>query len=128
MQMQKPSSQAFMYNNPKRKSPIHGSQLDIIVHQPHLLARLERRQANVRTAVTTESVAQRAVATRAHLALHCEVDLCQVVGVQFSQVGIGVGTLRGVFGVQALGETAAAVFAGPAALGVGLAGFGWEGC
>ena len=35
-----------------------------------------------------------------------------------------MGPLRGVFGVQPLGETAAAVFARAAALGVGFACFG----
>lgn len=60
--------------------------------------------------------------------MHGEVHLCQVFAVQFGQVGVGVGPFGRVFGVQSLCETAAAVFAGPAAFGVGFAGFGWVGC
>ena len=46
---------------------------------------------------------------------------------QFGQVGVCLRTLGGVFGVQALGEAAATVLAGAAALGVGEACFGCEG-
>lgn len=100
------------------------SKLHIIIHQPDLLARLERRQANVRASVTPERIAQRAVAARTHFALHGEVHFRQVLGLQFGQVGVCLRALRSVFGVEALRETAAAVFASTAALSVGEACFG----
>ena len=100
------------------------SQLHIIIHQPDLLARLERRQADVRASITAERIAQRAVAARAHFALHRKVHFRQVLGLQFGQVGVCLRALGGVFGVEALRETAAAVLAGTAALGVGEACFG----
>lgn len=57
--------------------------------------------------------------------MHCEVHFGQVLGLQFGEVGVCLRALRGVFGVQALRETAAAVFAGAAAFGVGEASFGY---
>lgn len=109
--------------------PIH-LQLHIIVHQPDLLARLECRQTNIRTPVAAERISQRTIATRAHFALHCEIHFSEIVRLQFRsflefrEVGVGGRPRRGVFGVQALGETAAAVLAGAATFGVGFAGFG----
>ena len=100
-------------------------QLHIIIHQPDLLARLKRRQANVRASIAAERIAQRTIAARAHFALHSKVHFRQVLGLQFGQVGVCLRALRSVFGVEALRETAAAVFAGAAALGVGEACFGW---
>jgi hypothetical protein len=102
------------------------SQLHIIIHQPDFLARLKRWQTNVRTPIASERISQRAIATRAHFALHREIHFCQIFGLQFGQVGICVGPLRCIFGVQPLRETAAAIFARAAALGVGFAGFGYE--
>ena len=61
----------------------HISQLHLIVHQPNLLSWLERRQTNVRTAIAPEGIAQGAIATASHLALHGEIDFCQVVCLQF---------------------------------------------
>ena len=102
------------------------SQLHVIIHQPDLLARLKRRQANVRTAIAAERIAQRAVAARAHFTLHCEVHFRQVFSLQFGQVGVCLRALGGVFGVESLSKTAAAVFACAAALGVGEACFGCQ--
>jgi len=102
------------------------SQLHIVVYQPNLLTRLERRQSNIRTAIAPERISKRAVAARADLALHGEVHFREVFGLQFGEVGVCVGALRGVFGVEALGQAAAAVLAGAAALGVRFAGFGCE--
>jgi hypothetical protein len=50
------------------------SKLHFVIDKSYLLSRLERRQPNIRTAVTAERVTQRAVATGANLALHREVD------------------------------------------------------
>lgn len=105
--------------------PPHISQLHIIIHQPDLLARLKRRQANVRASIAAERIAQRTIATRAHFALHSKVHFRQVLGLQFGQVGVCLRALGGVFGVEALREAAAAVLAGAAALGVGEACFGY---
>jgi hypothetical protein len=106
-------------------------QLDIIVQQPDLLAGLEGRQPNVRTAVAAEGVAEGAVAAAADLALDGEVDLVeQVVGAELHRVerGVGGGPLRGVFGFQLLLHAAGAVFARAAPL-AGLRGalWGWKG-
>lgn len=49
------------------------SQLNHIIHNLDLLAGLERRQANVRTAGATERITERAAVARARLALHGEV-------------------------------------------------------
>jgi hypothetical protein len=111
-------------NNSNQSTP--SSKLHIIIHQPHLLARLERRQPDIRAPVAPERISQRAVAARADLALHGEVDFGQVFGLQLGQVGVCVGALGGVFGVEPLRQAAAAVLAGAAALGVGFAGFGCE--
>ena len=100
------------------------SQLHIIIHQPHLLARFKRRQPNIRTAITAKRISQRAIATRAHFALHREVHLRQVFGLQLGEVVVCLRALGGVFGIEPLGEATAAVLAGAAALGVGEACFG----
>ena len=113
-----------MQEQKRKETPSSPSQLHVIIHQPHLLARLERRQTDIRTPVAAERISQRAVSTRSNLSLHRKVHFCQIFGLQFGQVGIGGGAFGGVFGVQSLGETAGAVFAGAAALGVGFAGFG----
>lgn len=111
-------------NPRKSESPTTHLQLHIIVHQPHLLAGLERRQANVWTSVTPERISQRTVATRADLSLHCEIHLGQILGLQFREVVVGCRALGRVFGVQPLGQATGAVFARAAALGVGFACFG----
>ena len=104
-------------------------QLDIIVQQPDFLTWLERRQANVRAPIASESVAQRAVSAAAHFALHCEIDFVEeVVGTKLHRVErfVGIGALRGIFGFELLFHAAGAVFAGAAALaGLGAA---FEGC
>ena len=100
----------------------------LIIHKSYLLTRLERRQPDVRTAITPERITQRAVPARADLALHREVYLGQVVCVQLGEIRIGVGALRFVFGVDPLSKAAGAVFAGSAPLGVRFAGFGWLWC
>jgi hypothetical protein len=94
------------------------SQLNVIVNQPHLLARLKGREANVRAAVAAERIAQRAVTAGTYFSLNGKVDFGQVVGIQLEtfQCLVGFGSLGGVFGGEALCETAAAVLAGAAAL------------
>lgn len=111
-----------------QKSESPHLQLHIIVHQPDLLAGLERRQANVGAPVASERISQRTVATRADLSLHREVHLGEIFGLQFRQVVVGRRAFGRVLGVQALGQTTGAVFAGAAALGVGFAGFGCRDC
>ena len=93
------------------------SQLNVIVNQPHLLARLKGREANVRAAIATERIAQRAVATGAYFSLNGKVDFGEVVGIQLEtfQCLVGFGSLAGVFGCEAVCETAGAVLAGSAA-------------
>ena len=102
------------------------SQLHIIIHQPDLLTRLERRQPNIRAPIAPKRISQRTVTARAHFALHRKVHFRQVLGLQFGQVGVCLRALGGVFGVQTFCEAAAAVFAGAAALGVGEACFGCD--
>ena len=95
--------------------------------QPHLLARLERRQAYVRAAVTAEGVSERAVAAAADLALHGEVYFRQIGGLQFSEALVGFRPLGRVLGGDLLGEAARAVFARSAALtGCGTAFWCWK--
>ena len=100
------------------------SKLDIIIQQSHLLTRLESRQANVRTSITPESIAQSAVATRAHLPLNSEIDFSEVVGAELREVSIGICAFGFVFGLKLLCEAAGAVFAGAPPLGTGFACFG----
>lgn len=57
-------------------------QLNVVVQQPDLLARLERGQPDVGTAVTPESIPKRAVPAAANFPRHSEVDLGQVVKLQ----------------------------------------------
>lgn len=100
------------------------SKLHIIIQQPHLLPRFERRQSDIRTPIAAESVAERTIPARPDLALHSEIQLVQVARRQLREVGVGLRTRGGVFGLDALGQAAGAVFAGSAAFGVGFAGFG----
>jgi hypothetical protein len=98
--------------------------LHVIIQQPNLLSRLERRQTDIRTSIAAEGITQSAVPARSDLALNREIDLGEIVGVEFGEVRVGFGTCRFVLGREAFGETAAAVFAGAATFGVGFAGFG----
>ena len=104
-------------------------QLHIVIQQPNLLTRLERRQSNIRTPIAPKRIAERAVPAAADLALDGKVDLVeQIVGTEFHRVElcVGVGALRGVFGFELLFHAAGAVFAGAAALaGLGTAFGGW---
>lgn len=105
------------------------SELSNIIHQPNLLARLERRQPDVWTSITPESIAQRAVAARSRLPLHREVQLVKIGGVKLegTEVFIGLSAARGILRLDLLSETAAAVLAGTAALaGLGLAFWGCD--
>lgn len=106
------------YPNP----PFQHLQLHLIVQQPHLLSRLERRQPNIRTPIAPEGIAEGAIPATAHLPLHREIHLGQIVGTQFQRVEgvVGRAALRRVFGFDLLLQPAGAVFAGAAA----LAGFG----
>lgn len=135
-------------NNPRRLLPRSwpNRPAPCILHLPlipcgqaDLLPWLESRQSHVRTPVAPEGVPQRAVATAAHLALHREVHLCQVVGGEFRDGRAGergefpVGGLAGggVFGGDFGGEAAGAVFAGAAAFagrGAAFGRCGEEGC
>lgn len=94
------------------------SQLDVIVQKADLLAGLEGWHADVRTPVAPEGIAEGAVAARADLALHGEVDLGEVVHAQLErlQLLVGVDALGGVLGRDLLGQAARAVLAGAAAL------------
>lgn len=105
-------------------------QLHHIIHQPDLLPRPKSRQANIRTPIAPKRIAQRAIPTTAHLPLHREVDLGQVVSAQLQrgQGAVGGVPLRRVFGFDLLLQPARAVFAGAAALaGFGAAFGGCEG-
>lgn len=103
--------------------PMPPLQLHIIIQQHHLLTRLERRQPNIRTPITSERIPQTTVSTTTDLPGHCKVDFGQVVGLQFKgfEGCVGVGAFGGVFGFETLGETAGAVFAGAAAFSFGFA-------
>jgi hypothetical protein len=101
-------------------------QLHLIVQQPHLLARLERREPNIRAPITPEGVPKSAIPTRTDLALDCEVNFCQVVDGKLRQVCVGIGAFLLVLGFKTLGETAGTVLAGAPPLGVGLAGLSYR--
>ena len=75
------------------------SQLHIIIQQLDLLARLECRQADIRTSITPERIAQRAIATAADLALHSEVELVEIVSPELHRLQVLVRrrALRRVF-------------------------------
>lgn len=100
------------------------SQLHFVVDQPDLLARLERRQTDVRAAIAAESISKRTVATRSNLALYREIHFGEVIRAQLGKAGVGVRSLLLVLSLDSLRETAGAVFACAPAFGVGLAGFG----
>jgi hypothetical protein len=105
-------------------------QLNVVVQQPDLLTRLERRQTNVRAAIASKRIAKCAISAAADLALDCEVYLIeQIVGSKLHRVEflVGVGALRCVFGFESLLHAAGAVFAGAATLaGLGAAFGGWS--
>lgn len=130
------------FSSNKKKPPhLHtrGSELRDIVQNGHLLARLERREANIRAVSTAERISERTAAATARLALHSKVQLVQVLALELqrAEVLIGFGATGFIFGLEALGETAGAVFAGAAflagdggALGgciVGERGSAWAG-
>lgn len=78
--------------------------MDIIIEDPHLLAGLEGREANVRAPVAPEGVAEGAVAAGADFSLDRKVDFGEVVRSELygreSFVGGGAGGV--VFGCEAL--------------------------
>jgi len=102
-------------------------QLNIVVEQPDLFARLESGQADIRAAVTSEGVAQSTVAAAADLTFDSEVDLSKVIGTQLQslQTLVGLGALGVIFLLDLLLETARAVLAGASAFAIGLARLGW---
>lgn len=89
-------------------------QLDIIIQQPYLFTRLERRQSNVWAAITTERVSQSAIPAAPDLSLYREIYFSQIVGTELERIQrcVGIGAFCGVFGVDFLFETACAIFAG----------------
>jgi hypothetical protein len=104
-------------------------QLDIIVQQPDLLTRLERRKTNVWASITPEGIAQRAVSAAANLSLYRKVHLGKIVGVQLERVQcfIGGGAFGGVFGFDFFFHATSAVLAGASSLaGFGLAFECWD--
>lgn len=125
----------------RKKTLLHkgGSELRDIVQNSHLLTRLERREANIWAVSTAERISKRTAAATARLALHSKVQLVQVLALELqrAEVLIGFGATGFIFGLEALGETAGAVFAGAAflagdggALGgcvVGERGLAWAG-
>jgi len=64
------------------REPTH-LQLHVIVHQPYLLPRLERRQPNVRAPITPERIPQSAVSTTADLSLDREIYFGELIGLEF---------------------------------------------
>lgn len=104
------------------------SELGDIVENSDLFARPEGRQADVRAVGAAEGVAQRAAAAAASLALDGEVQLVEVLALELqrAQVAVGLGTACLIFLIEALGQTAGAVFAGAALLAGG--GSTLEGC
>ena len=106
------------------------SQLRRVVQDRHLLARLEGRQADVGAIGAAEGVAKRAAAARARLALHGEVELGQVVGLELErgQAGVGLGAPLAVARLQPLRQPARAVLArAPLLARLGLALGRWRG-
>ena len=97
----------------------HRSELDFVVENGHLLARFESRKSNVRASIATKSVTQTAVATTSDLALHSEIDFCQIIRfkLQRNQVLIRLVPLSLVFGFQTGGKTTSTIFAGTSSLG-----------
>lgn len=83
-------------------------QLYIIVQQANLLARLERRQTNVRATIAAESVTECTVAARADLALDREINLGEVVGgeLETGKRLVCLRTLASVLSSEALSQTA----------------------
>jgi hypothetical protein len=51
-------------------------QLNIIIKESNLLARLERRHADIRTAIAAERISQTAVPARSNLSFDSEIDFC----------------------------------------------------
>ena len=99
------------------------SQLRNIFQDLHLLAWLERRETDERTARAPEGIAQCAVTTRASLALHGEVQLVQIVRLQLQHIQslVCLLPLRLLLCFESCRETACAVLAGSApATGLGL--------
>lgn len=106
--------------------PPRRSELRDVVQNRHLLAGLEGRQADVGAVGTAERIAERAAAAAARLALHGKVQLVQVLALELqrAQVLVGLGAAGLVFGLEALGEAAGAVFAGAAFLAGGWGALG----
>ena len=63
-------------------NPCPNLQLHLLVDQPHLLSRLERRETNIRTTITPKSVSEATIAAAADFAFDRKVNFRQVVGVQ----------------------------------------------
>ena len=99
------------------------SKLNFIVQQSNFLPRLECRQPDVWTAIAPECVTQRTIATRADLALDCEVDFREIVRAELRKIGICVRSLRLVLCFDSLSQPASAILAGSPPLGVGFARF-----
>ena len=115
---------------PKRRNArsLAHSQLHKVVQDAHLLAGLERREADVGARGAAEGVAEGAVVARARLALDGKVELVEVVFVeaQRAEARVGLGAALLVLGLELGGEAAGAVLAGPAPL-LGLAVCGCAG-
>lgn len=97
-----------------------------LIRNLNLLPRLESRLPNIRAPITPKRISQGAIPTAAHFPLDGEIDLGEFVGLELRELLVGCAAFGCVFGFEALGETAGAVFAGAAA----LAGFGaaFDGC
>lgn len=92
----------------------------------NLLPRLESRLPDIRTSITSERIAQSAIPTAPHFALDGKIDLGEFVRLELRELLVGRAAFGCVFGFEALGKAAGAVFAGAAA----LTGFGtaFDGC
>lgn len=103
------------------------SELGHVVQDGDLLARLEGREPDVGAVGAAERVAQGAAAAAAGLALHREVELVEVLGLELEgvQVLVRLGAAGLVLRLDALRQAAGAVLAGAALLArLGLALWG----
>lgn len=102
--------------NAKAKAKANESKLRLIKNL-HLLARLESWHTQIRTAITAEGITQSTASARARLALHCEIELVQIIRLQLQHVQIVICFLAPLFilCLQAVCEAACAVFTGAAA-------------
>lgn len=137
--MPSPCSTTMLPAMPSSPFSIAQLQLHILIHQPHLLSILERRQPDIRTPIATERIPQSTIPTATDFSLDREIHFCKLVGLELCRVGgsgRGGGVVSGrvklresgvsggafccVLSFEAGGETAGAVFAGAAA----FSGFG----